>query len=304
MYKRLTIFTLIIACFLLLFSVQALAANSLTPTGNNLLANYEVQPGKIFEGELLLKNTDEEKTFQVYAADSIRNNSGNLTAKPVWDEQIGPGLWTKFTQSTYTLEKTQEIINFQIEVPEDIIPGTYPGYFALSEVKESKASSTKKAASNSMSTRKLQPFTIVVPGEKINELSLDSFSLLEEKDSYTFTFVLSNKGNTSIIAEPVLTIKDQFGIVFKEIKKDKITLFREEAVQESIRIDEKPFFGLFKAQLEVVYSENDTINNQKNHISTLELSISFQEIPIVPSIAASLLIFLLIGYIIFRKRNN
>lgn len=304
MKKRLLVIALTTLGIMLLAS-SASANFSLSPGLKNRTMRFQIQANSQQVGYALLRNTGEEPIqVHLYANDGAKTNDGHFALKLPSEEQTGLGIWTTFEKSVYTLNgKEDREVPFLVTMPAGLPPGVYSGGLALEPYDEPTPGSTG-GTSVEIKTRVVIPFFVEVPGEKVSELSFDSFTHQQtENNKVFFTMKFTNKGNTALIIKPKVEITS-FGGLFNEVLRDNdVQLYMNESPEFRINLEKKPFIGFFDAKAVVSFYENDIINNEITYIGDKVKTISFVVIPWTTLFVVFAILLLVIILFVYHKKR-
>lgn len=290
---------------LILLTSSASANFSLSPGLKNRTMRFQISAADQQTGYVLLRNMgDTPIQVHLYANDGAKTNDGHFAVKLPTEEQTGLGMWTTFDESVYQLEaKEDREVPFLISMPAGLPPGVYSGGLALEPYSESAASSGG-GTSVEIKTRVVVPFFVEVPGEKISNLSFESFTHHQtENNKVFFTMKFTNNGNTALSLKPKIQIRSLGGLFSEVITDNDIQLYMGESTQFRVNWDNKPFIGFFEAKAVVSFYENDINNNEITYIGDKTETISVTVIPWTTLIIVLILILLVVALFIYHKNK-
>ncbi len=265
--------------FLFLLSIipTSYAGISLIPTTpGQRQFSFEIKPGQEQKGMITLENLDNKKVnVHLYSADGTQSNQGTFALTTLATPQKHIGNWITFTQPEQTLEPLQKKeIPFIVKIPANATPGTYSGGIAA----ESSTALDKKTGKSgvSISSRIVVKVFVNVPGAKNNQYEWQDFSynagIENRKPSFNLTY--KNLGNTVILIDQKIEVSG-----FPYSKKQTLdlpiaTLLQGSESTLSQKWVDQPFFGFYKANATINFSEYDIINNKKLNGQTLSKEIN------------------------------
>ena len=271
---------------------------------------HTADPGKtIDEGIRVINNTNETKTFVVYAADYTKSTDGGFACKQYSQDKKGIGNWVILDKNEVTLyPMSEETIPFTINVPEDVEVGEHNGCILIQEKKP-----PSESAGISISVRTGLRVAITIPGEIIRKLSLSDI-LVKRKglDKLTLSLSVSNTGNVSVdtdVKVRVSNLLDKEIIIFG----GQYPIFRSDVATYNYDVKSPTFGSIYKAKGIVTYDGNAAAvigeTGSSNPITIETRPIYFIVFPTLKGLAIILsviffLIFLLLKIIIKKKRQK
>ncbi|MBU1176853.1 DUF916 domain-containing protein, partial [Patescibacteria group bacterium] len=171
---------------------------------------HTLEPGAIQEeGILLVNNTEEQKTLQVYAVDSMVSSGGAFACRQMTEPKEGVGSWIELAKSEVTLDSgTNEIVPFTIAVPQNAGVGEHNGCIVIQEKKEKVEGQTGMTLSFRTGLR----VAITIPGKIIRKLEIVGFTVTSQKDgNFLLQPKVKNIGNVSIDADVQVVTRYFFG---------------------------------------------------------------------------------------------
>ncbi|MBW6441699.1 LysM peptidoglycan-binding domain-containing protein [Patescibacteria group bacterium] len=271
---------------------------------------HTVNPGEIVEeGVRVVNNTNETKTFVVYAADYTRSTDGGFACRQYSQDKNGVGSWINLETEEITVDSmSEETIPFEIAIPEDVEVGEHNGCILIQEKKPS-----SEAAGISISIRTGLRVAITIPGEIIRKLSLSNILVIRKAlDKINLNLSVKNTGNVSIDTDVRVGVYNLFG---KEIITfgGQYPIFRNDEATYNYNVKSPTFGSIYKAKGVVTYDGNagTEIGNEvyANPITIETRPVYFLVYPTLKGIAIILisvfaLIFLLLKTFIRRKRKK
>lgn len=122
-----------------------------------------------------MNNTQEKKTFLVYASDSTPSTDGAFACKQFTEEKKDVGSWIELSKTEVTLDPgTNQIVPFTITVPKNAGVGEHNGCILIQEKKDAPKD---EQAGMSLSVRTGIRVAITIPGELQRKLEIAGFSL-------------------------------------------------------------------------------------------------------------------------------
>ena len=271
---------------------------------------HTAKPGEIIEeGVRVINNTDETKTFVVYAADYTRSTDGGFACRQYSQDKVGVGNWITLDTEEVTLDPmSEETVPFYINAPDDAEVGEHNGCILIQEKK-----APSESAGISISVRTGLRVAITIPGEIFRRLSLSSISIARKGlDRLTLSLNVKNTGNVSIDTD--IRVK-----VTNLLKKEIITfggkypIFRDDEATYNYDLKSPTFGAIYKAKGVVTYDGNAGTSigsvNYSNPITIETRPVWFLVLPTLKGIAiifvsVLLIIFLLIKILIKKKRKK
>jgi len=231
---------------------------------------YTMNPGETKEDSVnLVNNSDDEVVVKVYPVDATTTNDGNFTLVDENVEQIGIGSWIDMFAYEVGL-KPHEVkkIPFTITLPDNVDVGDHMGGIIVQEVSRGPAGTNKEGMTMSIVTRVGVRIYLTVPGERVEDISIEEFNKLFVKEEsgffrkfldlnyYTqFILNLKNNGNVRIEPEVKVKIKNIFGQTVDELGGQLGMVFPKKSSNIFLRWNKNLFFGRYTAEAEVVYSD-------------------------------------------------
>lgn len=271
---------------------------------------HTADPGKIIdEGVRVINNTNETKTFVVYAADYTKSTDGGFACKQYSQDKKGIGNWVVLEKEEITIDSmSEETIPFTINIPEDVEVGEHNGCILIQEKKPA-----SEAAGISISVRTGLRIAITIPGEIIRKLSLSGISVIRKGlDKLTLNLNVSNTGNVSIDTDVKVRVSN---LLNKEIITfgGEYPIFRNDTAAYNYDIKSPTFGSIYKAKGIITYDGNAAAvigeTGSRNPITIETRPIYFLVFPTLKGLAIILssiffFIFLLLKTLIKRKRQK
>lgn len=204
---------------------------------------------------ILANSSDEEKTILVYAVDSLVASDGGLACRQLVEEKEKVGSWINMSREEVTLApKSNELVNFEINVPLNAGVGEHNGCIVVQEKKPK--SSVNKNGIN-LTFRSSMRVALTVDGEFYRKLDIINFFIeKKEANKYWLKPKIKNFGNVSIDTAVHVNVYNMFGQLVATRGGD-FPIMRGETSSFNFLLDE-PFFwgGWHKAKLVVMYDED------------------------------------------------
>lgn len=219
---------------------------------------HTVEKGQVQEdGIRVVNNTEETKIITIYGVDSVPSTDGAFSCAQKADPQTGVGTWITLEKNEVVLDPfTNEVILFDINVPENVDVGEHNGCIVM---QEKKIDNGEEKAGIQLSFRTGLRVALLVPGDIVRELKIDSF-VVTARDTDDGSFVLQpkvqNTGNVSIDADVRVVTKSMFGTVHEE-HGGEFPVLRGELSTWNFVLN-KPFWGgWYTSQLVVSYDASN-----------------------------------------------
>lgn len=215
---------------------------------------HTLEPGAVQdEGVLLVNNTEEQKTLQVYAVDLMVSSGGAFACRQMAEPKKGVGNWIELGKDEVTLDSgTSEIVPFTIRVPENASVGEHNGCIVIQEKKEEVEGQTGMVLSFRTGLR----VAITVPGEITRKLEIVDFKIEPEKDGgYLLRAFAKNLGNVSIDADVQVITRYFFGLTLAQ-HGGQFPVLRSETSEWNFEL-KKPFWGgWYRSSFALEYEED------------------------------------------------
>ncbi|MEA3344153.1 MAG: LysM peptidoglycan-binding domain-containing protein [Patescibacteria group bacterium] len=259
---------------------------------------HTLEPSAIQEeGILLVNNTEEQKTLQVYAVDSMVSSGGAFACKQMAEPKNDVGSWIELEELEVTLDSgTSEIVPFTITVPQNASVGEHNGCIVIQEKKEKVEGQTGMTLSFRTGLR----VAITIPGQITRKLEITGFSIESQKDGgFLLQPSVKNLGNVSIDADVQVVTRHLFGLT--KIKHGgKFPILRGETSNWNFEF-KKPFWGgWYQSSFALEYGEDlgTEIGKEtgKQEIRLEKPSVWFFSVPKPLALAIEIIILLLIGF--------
>jgi hypothetical protein len=271
---------------------------------------HTADPGEIIEeGVRVINNTDETKTFVVYAADYTRSTDGGFACRQYSQEKKGVGNWIALESEEVTIEPmSEEMAPFEINIPEDVEVGEHNGCILIQEKKP-----PSESAGISISVRTGLRVAVTIPGEIIRKLGLSNILVVRKGlDKVTLNLSVENTGNVSIDTDVKVRVSNLLG---KEVVTfgGKYPIFRDDKATYNYELNSPLFGAIYKAKGVVTYDGNagTMIGNAdyENPITIETRPVYFLMLPTIKglaimSVSIVFLIFIIIKIFIGKKRNK
>jgi LysM repeat protein len=260
-------------------------------------------------GVQVVNFTNETKTLQVYATDSIVSSGGVFGCAQMVDEKKHVGSWVKMDKNEVTLESGDtEIIGFSITAPQGADVGENDGCIVIQEKSGATQTVEGENSSITLSFRTAIRLAVFLPGEVKKSVKILGYAASRSEDG---NFVLKprvkNDGNVSLDATLNTYTRGFFGGGVDNYTQ-KSPLLRNVTSDSNIPY-KRPFWGgWIKSYFTVTYDAN-TANSlgddQNEELVTLKSQqIIFFSPPKGLAILLEvliLLVFVAIAYFIYRR---
>ncbi|MDD2325980.1 MAG: DUF916 domain-containing protein [Alphaproteobacteria bacterium] len=261
------------------------------------------------DGVMVVNNTDQKKSFLVYAADGLVTGNGDFSCRQYSEEKKDVGTWVKMDQSEVTLDaKTQVIINFSINVPKDAGVGEHDGCILIQEKKDPAPGQTGIVLTMRTGLR----MALEIPGNVVRQVELTGFTVSKDKGNIILSPAVKNSSNVSIDTEVKVKTKDIFGRVLGDVGGE-YPIMRERGMSWNFEL-KKPFFGgVLFSQTTVRYDDDPKaavgVSSGKELKRIESKTITHFSFPTWQGLAIELAALAFIGYLGFlwwvaRKRKQ
>ncbi len=264
---------------------------------------YEIEPGQSFDFSIGIANVgDEPGNFNLYAVDAIATSNGTVGYTTLNKPQFGIGKWIQFTDNIIQVNgQSEKVVELNFEIPEFTPPGAYVGGLMIQQVfpeQEAKQTGAK------VTLRIVKKIIINIPGEKILDYEISSFSYNQETNK--FSIEINNKGNTILKFNGNISITNDFNSSDDStIEIKNRTILPKEKVKVEIPNQKELFFGQYNANISLELLEFNPINGKDTNLKTINSSLQFTIIPfpLVINTLIGLLALLLtiVAYIVMKK---
>jgi len=217
---------------------------------------HQVDGGQnITEAVKVINNTGVEKTLMVYSADYTSSTDGGFACKQLSEPKIEVGSWIALEKSEVVLSpNTNEIVNFDIKIPEDVSPGEHNGCILIQE-----KVTNKNDSGISLAMRTGMRVLLTVKGEITKILELLSFNVTKNPaGNYFLVPEVVNKGNSSVQSDVKVYVNNilnkqviEFGGSYN-VLKGETTRWNFEFIQ--------PFWGGYYKATPVIKYISDSEN--------------------------------------------
>lgn len=308
-----TLLSLVILCFTPRTSASYYATiDANDPRKEHYSFSYE--KGTPIADHIIITNTSdaESTSVKLYSIDGLTNVLGQLVFKTADMPQVAIGEWVTFSESSVNLgpKETKEV-TFNVNVPDNAVPGTYIGGLAVERVNITPAVKSTAAFAAVVKSRTIKQMFVKVPGTVVSKGTVKDFQFSNEILNRNFTFTLNNEGNTLIQGEGKITIDGGF------YKMTPIELpIKISSIQGGTTSQNKiPFpanfqnYGNFHATLNIQLKEFDPFKNTYTDLTSYKLDTNFQLIPwniiwIIITIIISLLALILLLIVLFIVKKK
>jgi hypothetical protein len=266
---------------------------------------YELKPGaSVKDAVLVINNTDQQKTINVYPVDSQVSSGGAFACAQAVDISTSVGKWVTMEKTSVTVDaKSKTVMPFTITVPKDADVGEHNGCVAIQPVEDEKKTDKNGVVLNFRSAIRV---AVTVPGKIEKALTVKDFTVVQTTKKVRLTPVLANTGNVSLDSEIRLSLK---GVLGQEVSHDGGTFPVLRGQQSSYNFElPKPFWGgWYKANTAVTYAydPNDSLGNKDSKTRTITADrlvfVAPQPAALGVMGAAALVVAGLVGLLVFRK---
>jgi len=268
---------------------------------------HEMEPGdSIEEAILIVNNSDQVKTINVYPVDSQIASGGTFTCAQKLDLAVGVGTWIKLAEEKITLEpdSTKEV-PFTISVPKNASPGEQNGCIAI-QAEEPPQSTQQEGVT--LSFRSAIRVAITVPGEITKNLVFSGpIATRQENSTIRMSAGLRNNGNVSLDADIRVELRSFFGNTIRRVGGQYPVLSGNELV---LNFETNPPFwgGWYRVDGRATYSSDTTKSlgegGVEETINSPSSTIFVRPQPIALFIEAVILIAFagLIAWLLIRRR--
>ncbi len=212
----------------------------------------ELDPGEQAEdGVRVINNTDETKTLMVFAADALVSSGGAFGCRQQSEPKEDVGSWITLAKSEVTLAPlTNEVVNFTIKAPATAGVGEHNGCILIQERTDAVESGSNGVM---LSFRTGLRVAVLVPGEVIRKLEIDSFETKAKPDGgRTATAKVRNAGNVSIDADVTVEAASVFGPLLATVG-GQYPILRGETSELNFDLP-RPFWGgWYRTSMHVAY---------------------------------------------------
>jgi len=201
---------------------------------------HTAEPGTVIkEGVVVINNTKELKTAQVYAVDSTPSTGGAFACEQLSQTKDDVGAWIKLEKSEVTLNSgTNELVPFTITIPKNASVGEHNGCIIIQEKKPSRAGE----AGVRLSTRLGLRVALTIPGKLTRQLKMIGFTVKKRDDgSLLLHPEVKNLGNVSIDADVKVITRYFFGLTHF-VHGGQYPILRGESSDWHFEL-KKPFWG-------------------------------------------------------------
>jgi hypothetical protein len=262
---------------------------------------FEMSAGKSISHSInVVNDSTGPLDVSLSATDGVITSTGAFTTTSRYEKQDYVGTWITFPEPALHLDaKEEKKVTFIIRVADDATPGEYAGGLS---VEPASLTTTLKETGAITSTRVVVPVYIKVKGIKVTDYALDSFTHQDE-NGHSFTFALSNNGNTLLKAQGEIEIRSITGKTYS-VPIGDINLLKNSKQVSTTNWDQKPFWGIFTATAKIKMLELDLGTNSYVEIGQLEKTVDFSVIPWTILVLALVLLILIAPIVVIRKMRR
>ncbi len=294
----------VVVVLLSMVTLGSLPANAQTTAGVGIrpaIINERVEPGEVKQFSIEVSNlSGVDQTFYLSKRDIVGVREGGV---PIFADQYSEK--TGFELSEWvTLDRTEvfipadgtENINFLMEVPDTVTPGSHFGGVIISveppELSESGASIGYEVANI---------ITVRVAGEANDKANIRQFSTNQyvyAKSDVDFTVRIENEGNTLVTPVGIIEVYNMFGskVAMLNFNETSAGVYPKTAQSEGLRSytqnwkGEGVGFGRYESVVTVTYGEEGRKNNLSSTVTFWVLPMNI----IGPALAVLIVLFLII----------
>jgi hypothetical protein len=242
------------------------------PRSNSIFI-HTINPGQSeADGVQVVNYTNQTKTLQIYATDSIVSSGGAFGCAQQVEEKENVGGWIKLKVGEVTLKpNTEQLIPFSINVPQLAEVGESDGCIVIQE-KNGPTQNLKQSGGGSVSIsfRTAIRVAVLVPGEIKKSLAIVDYTITHSStNDYILQPKVKNTGNVSIDTDLQTITSNMFGLQ-KNIYKQQFPILRGATSEWNIEY-KRPFWGgIINSKFVISYDTNtaNTIGDQSNKITT------------------------------------
>lgn len=217
---------------------------------------HTTKPGEtIEEGVQVINNTDETKTFLIYATDTANSGNGGFACKQFSELNDNTGTWISPQKSKIILApKTSKIIPFTISIPENAGVGEHNGCIAIQE--KPTISRINESGGIKMATRVAIRIAITIPGEIVKNAEITNFvSTSNIFGGETITISSKNNGNVSVDGKVKIPVKNIWGKTLHTFEGE-YPIIRDGKEEWNFDFKQKFWGGLYTASATLEYNDN------------------------------------------------
>jgi hypothetical protein len=213
------------------------------------------------EGILVINNTKEEKTAQVYAVDSTPSTGGAFACAQRSAGKQDVGAWIAVDEEITLAPGATQVIPFDIVVPANASVGEHNGCIVVQEKEPPRPEGQSGVR---ISTRLGLRVAVTIPGELERALEIAGLEVVSRGDgSFLLQPAVRNVGNVSIDANIRLVTRNLFGLIYQE-HGGEFPVLRGETLEQNFELKQPFWGGWYTTDLVVEYdrSEEATVGVQ------------------------------------------
>lgn len=305
-----------VACFVFVFqtgSAQELGSGGIggrpafprddNPRSESIFIHTIEAGNSVEDGILLVNNTDEERTIQVYAADALVSSGGAFGCEQLAEDSDDVGAWIQLAEDEVVVPPAgNRVVDFSITVPENTDVGEHDGCVVVQE--------KKPVAENEqgigLSFRTAIRVAILVPGNINKDIEIVDFGSSIKPNDIILTPVIENRGNVSVDADIQTNIDYFFGANFSQAG-GSFPVLRGQTGEWNLR-HERPFWGgFYRAELTVSYNDNIDEFLGEGSDQSVTLNYGSKWLFVIPhplAAAVELLVLFVLGFGVWRIRRQ
>jgi LysM repeat protein len=219
---------------------------------------HELKPGEsIRDGVEVINNTDQPKTVEVYATDSLVASGGAFSCEQKADSLDFEGKWITLDKSVVELKPNgSEVVGFTIKVPESTSVGEHNACIAFSAVEAPVESSVNGVQ---LSFRSAIRVAITIPGEITKALTFESIESYLKGDKIIITEQVRNSGNVSLDTE---LKTDLLGVPFGSFGSTggEFVVLPAQTVELNLEMKRPIWGGLYRIAATASYSDDTSLS--------------------------------------------
>lgn len=273
---------------------------------------HEAEAGNsVTDGVLVVNNTEEEVTLNVYAVDSIHSSDGAFACAQQADESTGVGTWITLELPEVTLQRGEEhIVPFTITIPDLVDVGEQNGCIVIQE----KAADPTIESGMSISFRSAIRVAVTVPGDIVRKLSVAEFNhSVGENGRDVINVSVRNEGNVSLDATVHVTTRSLFNSTWPE-QGGQYPVLRDQLTEWHYELPVAYWGGWYQSSLLTFYDaasaaalgkdSGEAATELYQQTDWFFVQPTHQALWIYISVLCGLIVILIIGMIMMRRRRQ
>ena len=277
---------------------------------SNSIFIHTINPTQtVNDGIKVVNYTNDTKTLEVYATDSIISSGGAFGCAQKVDSREGVGGWIKLAANEVTLApSTEKLVPFTITAPKTAGVGEIDGCIVIQEKNVTQNIKQKGGGSVALSFRTAIRVAILIPGKITKQLTVVDYKVTKTpKQDFILQPKVRNDGNVSIDADLVTQTSNIFGLQ-KAVYEQQFPILRDAVSDWNIEY-KRPFWGGFLTSRFIVsYDTNteNTLGDVSGKISTSLISkkVHFFSWPTPPALIIELGALLGLAYAYFYMKRR